>query len=663
MSKLDALIKPKSIALIGASENQDKIGFQILNNLIEGGFSGQLYPVNPKGGEILGKKVYTSVKEIAEVPDLAVIVIPGSFVIGAAKEVAEKGIKALIVISAGFAEIDEKGAALQTELADLCRENGISLLGPNCLGFLNANDRINASFAKDMPKMGKVSLLSQSGAVISSMIDWSKSAPIGFSKIFSLGNKALLTEAELLEYLYNDPETTVIIGYIENLVVSESLTEVLTKYSKTKPTILLFGGKSSVGAIAARSHTGSVVSSYLTIKTYLEQAGVILANNLEELLLFAQIFCSYQQIDGDRIALVTNAGGPSIAAVDALSQIGLKLAALSDETQSELKKVLKAEASVKNPVDILGDADENGYLQAISIVEKDPNTDGIIVLLTPQSSTKITETAEVIANFQSKKPIISSFVGGEILVGAKKIIEGAQKPCFSFPEEAVDAVHGLVKFATGKVSLGKNATATESYDTEKLDESLEKFSLPSVQYITTETLEETIAAGNKIGFPLVLKTANPNIVHKTESSAVTLNINTEAALTEAYEKTPKPVIVGKMVKGKHEIFLGVKKDAGVGTIIAFGTGGIYAEIYKDLSYRITPINTEMALEMIHETKMGEILGGARGQKAYDFDKLAEIIVNMSKFADNYKNISEIDFNPLIADAENFYVVDARIILD
>lgn len=660
---LNKLIAPKSIALIGASASPDKIGYQVLDNLVNK-FQGEIYPINPKGGEILGKKVYDSILSIDSDVDLAVICIPSKFVRAVLEEVAQKNIKSVVVISAGFSETGEEGLKLQNEIVEICQKSDISMLGPNCLGLINTDINLNASFAKGMPNKGNISFISQSGAMITALIDWSKTTSIGFSKVFSLGNKAMIKEADLLEYLYNDDSTKVIISYLEQLVVMPELTKVLVQNAKRKPTIVLFGGKTVAGAHAAASHTGSLVSSYLAVETYLKQAGVIVADDLEDLFVYTTMFSSHRAIDGDRIAIVTNAGGPSIAASDSIIKNNLQLAQISDETKSKLREVLRPEASVGNPIDVLGDATDLEYKAAMEVIANDSSIDAILVLLTPQTSTKANETAQYIVDLKTNKPVISAFIGGESVVSGRKIIEKTGKVCFSYPEMGVKALHALVDFSIKKVKIEPVENTNEIFEMTNKDNLLKKFDLPVLEYIEVNNKDEILVAANRIGYPVVLKTAQIDVSHKSDAGGVKLNLENEADLLAAFIEVGAPAIVGKMVKGKHEIFLGVKKDVNIGTVVAFGTGGIYSETYNDLSFRIAPISLETAKDMVTETKMGIILAGARGQKTYDLDKIANTILNTARFADNFENITEIDFNPMIADESGeFYLVDARIILD
>ncbi len=660
MNNLSYAINPRTIAVVGASSSPEKVGYQILNNIVASKFGGEVFPVNPKDGEILGLKTYKNVNDIDKALDLVVIAVPKQVVMDVINSCVTKKVKSIIVITAGFSEIGDEGKEAESQIVDICRRNNICLIGPNCLGIINTSLNLNATFAKSMPDSGPVSFVSQSGAIISSMIDLSKSSPIGFEKIFSLGNKAQVGENEILEFLYNDAKTKVIIGYLESLDASEELTKTLIKYAKKKPTIILFGGKSSFGAAAAKSHTGSIVSSYITIQTYLEQAGIILADNLEELLIFARAFSSYQSISGKNIAIITNAGGPGIAASDALSFAGLELAKISNNTIDSLAKKLRPEANIKNPIDVLGDASDLEYKAALDIVSRDSGVDGILLLLTPQTSTKIAETAAIVANYSDKKPLLSSFVGGEILSSAKEIIESSGKPCFAFPEEAVLSLKALTQFSLRPQELHLTEKSHAIFDVKSKEDNLKKFHLPTTSYSKVSFSEELMTTAEEIGYPVVLKNADPE-AHKTDTGGVVVNIKDAIELKKASLQVGFPAIIGKMILGKFELFLGVKKDPKIGTTVIFGTGGIFAEIYDDFSYSIAPISKSRALEMIASTKIGKILSGARGQKKYDLEKLSEIIVNSVKFVDNFSNIAEVDFNPIIVDDEGFHMVDVRII--
>ena len=663
MDKLEKLISPTSVAVIGASSNPEKLGFQIVRNIKESGFQGAIYPINIKGGSVLSLKMSPSVLDIEDSIDLAVVAIPSAFIIETLEECVAKHIHAVIIISSGFAEIGEAGQKLQDQAASICRENNIALLGPNCLGLINCDNHLNASFASSMPKQGNVALVSQSGAIVSGLIDWSKENGVGFSKIFSIGNKALLEESDLLEYLYQDQSTKVIVLYLEQLSVSDKLTRTLVNNSALKPTIVLFGGKSSFGAEAAASHTGSIVSSYTSISTYLSEAGVILADGFQDLFTYIKVFSKYQNKIGRKIGIVTNAGGPGIATCDIVAKLDLQLAKPSSKTVEILASKLRPEASLHNPIDILGDGTPSDYGLAVSTLVEDPEIDALIVLLTPQSGTNIPEISNILAEIRSDKPILFVYIGGERVSPGVKFLVEAGKLCFSYPDDAARGLAALHQFSKTRGELLIPCSANLTYNESEKFQLLDKYALPVLKYELCENIDEAIDIAERVGFPVVLKTAKTEVTHKSDEGGVILNIKDEETLREAYAKIGSPAILGKMISPRFEIFLGIKKDPKVGSIIAFGTGGIFSEIYNDFSYRVAPVSTDSTLRMIEETKMGKLLKGARGQKPLDLVKLSSVIINTARFANDFINIKEIDFNPIIADDENYYIVDTRIILN
>lgn len=655
-------IQPKSIAIVGASSHPEKIGYQILANLIDGGYKGYIYPVNLKNETILGKKVYASLDQITRIVDLVVIALPRDLVLSTVQQCVKKNVSMIAVISAGFSEFDQRGNELQSEIVGLCEKNNIHLLGPNCLGFINNDQKLNATFSNGSPDMGPLSFLSQSGALISSVIDWSRQTGMGFNKIFSLGNKSILGENDLLELLYSDPKTEVILGYFESFDINNDLTKLLTRYAKTKPTIFLLGGKSSVGATAAKSHTGSIVTPYLTLKTYLTQLGVVVASDIEELFLFAKAFSKVKKIRGDKVVIVSNAGGPAVAATDSVVENGLSLAELSQSTQDSLTKVLQSGSSIKNPVDLLGDAVAIDYQKAIQIVADDKNVDAILVLATPQSNTPISDIATDIAKTKSKKPIFASFIGGEAVTIADSILNKSDVPCFDYPEDAIRSIRATRNFSNDSVrELALVSDGKKIFQESQKFEIIKEYKLPIVEYTKITQAHELEIAVQNCGFPIVMKTANPSIIHKMDGGGVILNIDNLESAKSAFEKIGSPAIIGKMIKTSHEVFLGLKKDINNNVITAFGTGGIYAELYEDLSYRVNLRSSDSVLEMISETTMGKILAGARNQQSFDLDQLSDIILRANQMISDFDNIVEIDFNPIIVSRDGYYIVDARII--
>lgn len=660
-SNITKLINPKSIAIVGASADPQKIGYQMLSNLIESGYLGEVFPVNPKGGEILGKKVFSSLSEISQDIDLVAIVVPRQFVLGVVEECAQIKVSAIEIISAGFAESDDEGKKLQTEIVEICQKNNITLLGPNCLGFINNAAKINISFSKGTPAQGPLSFLSQSGALISSVIDWSKTSGIGFDKIFSLGNKAILGENEILKLLYEDADTNVVLGYFENFEISNVMTEILVENAKKKPTIFLIGGKSEGGASAAKSHTGSIVTSYLTLKTYFAELGIILAENVEDLFLYAWLFSKVQNVAGNRVAVVSNAGGPAVITTDAILQNNLELAKLSETTKQSILSE-QPDAIVHNPVDLLGDATADQYLSALNIISQDENVDAIMVVTTPQSNTNIEEIAQKIASVKSPKPIFTSFIGGNSSKIANEIFANSSVLNFDYPEDAIRSIGILFGFSNKEIEhVGVANKGSKIFDVNTKNQILLEYDLPIVEYVKVESDTDLPNALTKTGFPAVVKTAKTDVVHKMDGGGVALNLVDENTVKQAIEKIGYPIIIGKMIKTKHEIFVGLKKDNFGNIITAFGTGGIYAELYEDMSYRINLDNLESAKKMILETKMGQILNGARGQNVYNLDKLAETMLSANRLVADFDDIVEIDFNPIIATENDYFIVDARIV--
>lgn len=658
MNDLKNIFNPKSIAVIGASSNPEKIGYQILKNILYGGYSGRVFPVNPNSNEILGLSVYKNISLIPETIDLVVISLPSKTVFEIVKEAAAHHVKAIIIISSGFSEIGN--TELEKQIVGICGKNKIALLGPNCLGAINTESKLNASFSINIPKQGNVGFLSQSGAMISALIDWSRANDTGFSKIISLGNMAQVNELSALEYLYNDKQTEIIIGYLERLVPDDNLSKLMFQNAKKKPTIFLLGGKTSYGQNASKSHTGSILSDYKVTKEYLEESGVIVADSFKDLLNFSRLFSVYRRINGNRFAILTNAGGPSIELADKMHELGLVMAKISDSTTKELIKI-NENINVANPIDLLGDAQPLEYEKSLSILTADKEIDGIFVIVTPQSSTKIPECAEAISNLDSStKPVIPIFIGGEKINDGQKILEKKGFPCYSYSTEAALAISQLIDFLSSKSKTVKAIGPGKQFNPSEKYKILKQLNLPLVEYFIVNSEDELISSANKIGYPVVLKIADET-AHKTDVGGIKININDETALKAAFAEIGSPAIIGKMVKNDFELFAGGNRNKtnNLATVV-FGSGGIYSEIYNDFATRIAPIEEEEALAMIEGTKIGKILSGTRNQKAFDTKKLAVILAKISHFIFDY-DIKEVDFNPIIANNEGFFIADSRII--
>lgn len=675
----DHIFKPKSIALIGASRDPSSLGHDVLENIKKLGFQGKIYPVNLKAKQILGLDCYPSVLAIKEKVDLAIIMVPANFAASVLAECGKKKIKGVIIISAGFKEIGEAGAKREEEIKRIAKKHKIDLIGPNCLGIINPHVNLNASFAKGMPEIGKVGLISQSGAMAVAIMDWAYQSKIGFSKIISIGNKAGLSEIDLMKYLAQDPETKVIIMYLESISDGQKFMKLSDKITNTKPIIVLKSGTSSAGVAAISSHTGSLAGSDRVIKTAFKQCGVIRAKTIEDLFDFAKAFSFSPLPRGNRVAIITNAGGPGIMATDAISDTHLILAKFTEETVSYLRRHLPKAASIKNPVDIIGDALAERYQLALETVLKDKGVDSVIVILTPQSMTQEDETAYIISKLatKSRKPILTVFMGGEDVNSGRRILQKFHVPNFDYCERAVrslDKMYFAKKIKTDIVLakyLGRNKKlkfSTHKYQirTTEAEKILQEYNLP----VLKSTLIANKAQFRKINYwPIALKIASRDIIHKKAVGAVMVDNHTpfqgeksfDLIVKNVKKSNPQAEIEGvlaqPMAKGKGmEVVVGMKRDVNFGPTIMFGLGGSFVEVFKDVSFRLAPLNKKDALKQMSEVKSFKVL------EEYDTDLLAEIIVKISHLSMDYPQIKELDLNPIIIQKKGGCIIDVRMLI-
>ncbi|PMP94952.1 MAG: acyl-CoA synthetase [Thermodesulfobacterium geofontis] len=695
---LDFIFKPQSIAVIGASEDEKKIGHVVFKNLVNQGFRGKVYPVNPKRKEILGIKCYPSVREIPDKIDLAIVVIPAKGVPSIIKECAEAKVKGLVVITAGFREIGGEGIQLEHEVAELVKRYGIRMVGPNCLGVINTLNKMNATFASDLPPSGRVSFFSQSGALGVALIDWAIENDFGFSKFVSLGNKADLNETDFLEYFGKDPETDIILGYIEDIRDGRKFLEVAQKVSKIKPVIVIKAGTTEAGVRAASSHTGALAGFDRAFSEAFKKAGIIRVNTIQELFETAEIFKLKNFPKGNKLLVITNAGGPGIIAADTADKLGIKLDPMSKESIEAIIDKLPPTASLYNPVDIIGDATSERYKIVLEQAIKDELIDGICVILTPQAITDVENVAKEIikANQISEKPIFACFIGGKKIREAVKSLKSQQIPCYSDPSTAITSYKKLIDFSIIKnkkepeipkieiplenkervkliLEVLENAGVTSVGD-ENASEILSLYGFEFPKKALARTPEEAVEVAERIGYPVVLKVSSPQILHKTDVGGVKLNlknaeevyngfiditINVKRFMPNAYIKG---VMVYEMVIGGKEVILGVSYDTTFGHMIMFGLGGIYVEILKDVSFRITPLTKEEAYEMIEEIKGSKILEGVRGEAPYDKENLVDKILRLSQLVMDFPIIKEIDINPYVVKHQGGIALDARMII-
>ncbi|MFW6138493.1 MAG: acetate--CoA ligase alpha subunit [Spirochaetota bacterium] len=691
---LEKFFAPESVALIGASRSPGKVGYDILKNMIDGGYEGKVYPVNPKAGEVMGIKCYSDVREIPGQLDLAIVVIPSKLVPASVDQCAEKGVPAVIIISAGFSETGEKGAALARELEERIKKYKLRVIGPNCLGVISLPSKLNASFSGLLPERGNVAFISQSGALGTSILDVAVGEKIGISRFISYGNKMDINESELIQALSEDGETDVILSYIESIDNGSHFMGVASEATRKKPVIVMKSGRTSAGARAASSHTGSLAGSDSSYDAAFRQCGVIRARTITEFIDYAVAFSSQKPPRGNSVAIVTNAGGPGIIATDAIETSRLEIAELQPETKKTLAENLPPAASVHNPVDVLGDADAERYGRALEIVERDKNVDAVLIILSPQTMTDIEGTAEVVTRAASKtdKPVMASFIGSKMMTRAYEIMRGKKVPDFVQPERAVRALEMMLvhrqwkkKPAERVQKIEGNKKAVEEVIREAREKGMkalgerqarkivESYGIRLPRSIHAPDEDQAVKAAKEVGFPVVMKISSEDILHKSDAGGVKLGLNGEEEVRKAYKEIRDAafsykqdakidgVLVQEMVQGGTEAIVGMSRDPQFGPVIMFGLGGIYVELLKDVSFRVAPLKKSDAGEMINEIKAAQILEGFRGTRPSDTEALKECLVRVSQLALDHPEFTECDLNPIkvFAQGEGLVAVDVR----
>ncbi len=694
--KLEAFFNPKSIAVIGASREPRKVGHRVFRNLVESKFQGSLYPINPKADMLLGFKCYKSVKDVPGDVDLAVIVVPANIVPVVIEECGEKGVKGIVIISAGFSETGREGARLEREIVDICRRYDMRMQGPNCLGIISVQNHVNASFAPAIPQPGNIAFVSQSGALGSTILNWAIRNEIGFTKFISLGNEADLNATDFLEALLEDEETRVIGLYIEGVKEGERFIKVAKKVTGKKPIIALKAGTTDAGIRAVSSHTGSLAGSDTAFSAAFRKAGIIRVNTLEELFNLVLVFGSQPIPKGKGVLIVTNGGGPGILAADACEKMGLDLPLLEYEVREELRRLMPPHASLNNPLDVLGDADENRYRLALEAGLKSGRVDGIIVILTPQAVTPCDEIAKTVAEIRkiSNKPIIASFMG---LGGGSVALRTLKKnnvPNYEFPEAAAFAFKSLCDYKLILSSPLEEVIPRIKIDEKKIREIIDNARSKNRLSLTIdEAIEVAKAAGiptpkaaiarsrrevgklaDGIGYPVVMKIVSPDILHKTDIGGVILNVKNRSEAEKNYEilvrraRLTMPdakitgVLIQRMVPVGKEVIVGAIRDRQFGPLIMFGLGGIYVNFLRDVSYRLCPLTKAEAAEMIEETRAYILLRGVRGELPSDIDSIIDVMLKISQVMISFKEISEMEINPLFVyeSGEGSLGVDIRI---
>lgn len=693
---LEALFNPGSIAIIGASRDPKKVGHAVLNNLIRHDFSGRLLPVNPSGEKILGLATYKKITDITNDADLAVIAVPAGFVPETLVECSTAGVKAAVILSAGFKEAGAEGTLLEQEIKKIGMERGIRLLGPNCLGVINTGNSMNATFAADMLPIGRIAFFSQSGALGIAILDWAIGNNIGFSKFVSLGNKADLSEIDFIDYFSDDPETDVILGYIEDVVDGKRFLSAALKATRKKPVILLKAGGTEAGARAASSHTGALAGSDVAFDAAFRQTGVIRALGVQELFDAALAFSQGKLPAGNRLLIVTNAGGPGIIAADTAEHLNIRLPHMTKEGIDAIREKLPKNASLYNPVDVIGDATSERYGAVLKQAANDSGVDAVLTILTPQAMTDVENTADVVikTSQETEKPFITSFMGEARVRPAVQKLKSASIPNFSYPEAAVKAFkrlsdhqawknmgHDEARYkAEGKTTVKEKIETLLASRTYQIGEDgaaaiLTEYGFRFPRKALAETSKAAAALSSKIGYPVVMKIASPDILHKTDVGGVRLNVGSAKEAQDAFTEItsnakrliPQAFIQGvmiyEMIAGGKEVILGVTYDRTFGHMIMFGLGGIYVEVLKDVSFRIAPASRRDAEAMVNDIKTVALLRGARGQKAVDMNEIVESILRISGLVTDFPVIRELDVNPLVVMEKGAVALDARIIFE
>jgi acetyl coenzyme A synthetase (ADP forming)-like protein len=712
MNNLDAIFSPESVAIVGASNTPGKVGHDIFANILKGGYTGTLYPVNPKARSILSVKAYPTLSDIPDPVDLAIIILPPEASLAAVEESVRKGIKGIVIVSAGFREVGGEGLEIENRIVSICKNAGIRLVGPNCLGVINPVPSIsmNASFSARMPAPGNISFISQSGALCTAVLDFAADRNIGFSKFISIGNKADVDELDLLQYLHEDMDTAVIMLYLEELKRGTefiSIVKEITSGIRSTPVLVIKSGRTREGARAAASHTGALAGTEAVYEAIFRQAGILRVDSIDELFDYANAF-SYKQESalgkqirkmpaGNRVAIVTNAGGPGILATDMTVSSDLELARFQKETIEELANHLPSAANLQNPVDIIGDASQERYENALRTVIKDEGVDGALVILTPQSMTNALATAEAIVRVArgSRKPILCCFMGIIDVSAGVKYLQEHGYPVYRFPENAAKAFGALYRYARwlhrehlaqfdlthdkeGAARVIAQYLAAGKTRLGEIDsiELLKCYGFPVLSAQLAKNGEEAAEIAENITFPVVMKIVSPQILHKTDAGGVVIGIkNKEEAKTAfndivqgAKKFNPDAVIDGVMVEKMAdrggEVILGMSRSS-FGPLLMFGLGGIFVEVFQDVVFRLGAIGRNEARRMIREIKGYKLLDGFRGRPKSDIEALERAVVSLSDMAANHPEIKEMDINPLLVHpaGQGITVADCRIILE
>jgi acetyltransferase len=694
---LNPLFSPASVAIIGASDSEDKPGYAILYNIIKSKFKGKIYPVNPGKDRILGLPCYKSIDAFNDPIDLALIAIPASRVRDALEQCGKRRVGAVIIISAGFRETGSEGLKAERAIGETADRYNMPVLGPNCLGLIDTFTPLNATFGAGMPPKGYIAFLSQSGALCTSVLDIALAENVGFASLVSLGNKADLSEIDFLTAWAESPHVNVVLAYLEGISDGSRFIQVAREFTKKKPIVAIKAGVTSGGSRAVSSHTGSLAGSERAYEAAFKQAGVIRAESIGQLFDFGVALARQPLPRNGSVAIITNAGGPGIMATDAIERAGLSLASLGKQTMDDLRRALPPAASVLNPVDLLGDATTDRYKSALNLVLSDQNVGALIVILTPQFSTRIDEVAEAVAGAaeRGKTPVLACFMGEASIQNAVRTLTDHHVPNYIVPERAVGALAVMVKqqqwgkkplpqFEHFDVDRDRVAEIFKKVKTEgrltmgdaEARVVIEAYGIPVPKSRLCETAEEAVAYAGEIGFPVVMKIASPDILHKTDIGGVRLNIQSAADVRDSFDLLTFRAsrympdadvwgcLVQQQVAGGKEVIIGMNRDPQFGPLVMLGLGGIYVEALKDVVFRVAPFSRQEAAEMMQEMRSYKLLLGVRGEARSDLSALEDALLRVSQLVTDFREIVEMDVNPLIVfeKGKGALGIDMRLVL-
>ena len=696
---LEHVFNPASVAIVGASRQPGKVGFEILSAVVQGGYPGHVFPVNPKAEEILGLRCYADLASIGEAPDLAVVVVAAKRVPAVMQECARCGVKAVIIVSSGFKESGSEGVELERAVARTARSAGMTVVGPNCIGVMAPAEKLNVSFAGELPPAGHVAYFSQSGSILAAIVDMACTSGMGFSKLISIGNKLNVDELAVIRFLGDDPVTQVIAGYLETIGDGDAFIRQAERISREKPILLIKSGVTASGARAATSHTGRLAGSETAYECVFERAGVIRCESIKAQFDCARAFATQPLPKGDRIAVIANAGGAGIMAADAIDREGLALASFSETTVATLADELSSAASISNPIDLLGDALADRYETALRAVLADEGVDAVLVMLSPHATTDCAETAETIvrmAREQAERPVLACFLGASRVRQAVQVLREGGVPQYDSPESAIATIKGMWRHARWR-ARPRRVVKLFSVNRRKAERIIERhlrlrmFELGEMEakeilqaygFVTPKgeiatTADQAASIAQQIGYPVVLKVWSPSIIHKAEVGGVKVGLHDAQAVKDAFDlmmyRIPKRVpgtiipgiLVEQMCDRAREVILGMNRDPRFGPLMMFGMGGKLVEVLEDVAFYPAPLTADEAKEMLLSTRTYQLLSGAAGEEAVDMDAIAEGLQRLSQLVTEFPQIKEVDINPFIVGREGTtpIAVDAMMTLD